>query len=384
MEAARYTYRLRPGKTAAAALNAEWDRCRWVWNQCVGRDRDLWNEEGITASGYGLSAELTDWRGRNEWLRDGSQNAQQNAVLSWAKAKQAFFKVKGQGRPKFKSRHAASPTLEYSVNGFRLSDGRLIVAGGISLPVVWHRELPSTPKTATVYRDAVGHWWVSFVVRRVAEQWPEVTGRVGIDWGVKVTATASDPAYDLPHAQHGQRASTRLAQAQRKMARRRRPKGQPTSKGYQAARRETARLYQKIAWQRKHDARQWARRVVADNALIAVENFKPKFLARSTMARKSADAAIGQAKRELVDYGRRAGRTVVLVPPAYTTMTCGECAARAKQRLPLSERTFRCEACGHIADRDRNAARTILAWAEIDPASVESVRHDPPSGISAA
>jgi putative transposase len=33
----RYRYRLRPGATATAALLAEWDRCRWVWNQAVER-----------------------------------------------------------------------------------------------------------------------------------------------------------------------------------------------------------------------------------------------------------------------------------------------------------------------------------------------------------
>jgi hypothetical protein len=34
------------------------------------------------------------------------------------------------------------------------------------------------------------------------------------------------------------------------------------------------------------------------------------------MARKSADAAIGAAKRDWIERGTRAGGTVVLVPPA--------------------------------------------------------------------
>jgi putative transposase len=35
--------------------------------------------------------------------------------------------------------------------------------------------------------------------------------------------------------------------------------------------------------------------VVEDHQLIAVEDFRPRFPARSTMARKAADAAIGAA-----------------------------------------------------------------------------------------
>lgn len=381
VETVRYTYRLRPGKRALMALAEEWDRCRWVWNQCVGRDREIVAEGGRTPSGYNLCAELTDWRGRKEWLRAGSQNAQQNTVLNWHRARRAAVQVKGRGRPKFKSRKVARPSLEYSVRGYAIRAGRLVLAGGVSLSVVWHRSLPNTPGNLCVFRDAAGDWWASFVVRREAEVFPAATASIGIDWGVKVTATATDPSFDLPHAEHGKTAARRLAAYQRRMARRAPKPGRTASSGYRAAKRDAAKAHRKVARQRQHDARQWARRVVSAHDLIAVEDFKPKFLARSTMARKAADASIGAAKRTLTEYAERAGRTIVLVPPAYTTMTCGECGARAK-RLPLAERTFRCEPCGHTADRDRNAARVILASAELLRAGVESVSHGPPSGVS--
>ncbi len=109
--------------------------------------------------------------------------------------------------------------------------------------------------------------------------------------------------------------------------------------------------------------------------VIAVEDFRTKFLFQSTMARKAADNAVGQAKRELLTYAARAGRSVVIVPPAYTTMTCSSCFARAKQRLELSERVFVCTSCGYNAGRDRNAARTILVQAQRTLASAETVRH---------
>ena len=92
------------------------------------------------------------------------------------------------------------------------------------------------------------------------------------------------------------------------------------------------------------------------------------------MARKAADNAVGQAKRELISYATRAGRSVVIVPPDYTTMTCSSCFARAKQRLELSERTFVCTSCGLIEGRDRNAAKVILAQGESNLASAETVK----------
>jgi putative transposase len=233
-----------------------------------------------------------------------------------------------------------------------------------------------------VYRDSLGHWYASFVVRRALEAAPVADGGIGIDWGVSTTATTTSPAHDLPYTGYRRRCAAELARAQRNMARRRRPRGHTPSNGYQRARREAARLHKKAARQNTHAARVWARRVVADHRTIAVEDFEPKFLARSSMARKAADAAIGAAKRELIERATRAGRKVVLVPPAYTTMTCASCGARAKQRLALDVRVFRCDYCGHTADRDRNAAHVILAaTVELDRVSVDDVRHDrPPSG----
>ncbi|MDT5255933.1 MAG: putative transposase, partial [Mycobacterium sp.] len=129
------------------------------------------------------------------------------------------------------------------------------------------------------------------------------------------------------------------------------------------------------ARQRQDTARKWATKVVANHGVLAVEDFKPKFLAKSRMARKSADGAIGATKATLIEYAQRAGRKVVLVPPAYTTMTCSGCGARAKSRLLLSQRVFVCESCGAIRDRDRNAARVILDRAGLTPAGAEAVRH---------
>ena len=164
----------------------------------------------------------------------------------------------------------------------------------------------------------------------------------------------------------------------------RRPRGQPQSNGSRRAKMEAAKLHKKAARQNAHASRVWARRVVDDHQVIAVEDFKPMFLAKSTMARKSADAAIGTAKRELIERGKRAGRKVVPVPPAYTTMTCSECGTRAKERLTLAERVFVCTACGCVAGRDANAARVILAQGERILAGADDIRQLPclPSGVA--
>ena len=376
----RYTYRLRLSSTARAALEAEWDRLRWVWNECVAKSKAVHQNnratgEKVTCGPVQLAAMLTEARARTAWLREGACVPQQQVIRDFGKARAKALKdIKARlpvrqraGMPKYKKKREALATLEYTKRGFRLKDGRLHLAGGIMVRPVWSRELPGPASSVRVYRDAVGNWWASFVVPAVTETLPR-TGRViGIDWGVKESATTTSDDHDLPHPQHGKTAAQKLARYQRMMVRRRPAKGRSASKGYREAQRQTAKLHRKVTARRQDTGRKWAKRVVRDHDALAVEDFRPKFLAKSALARKAADAAIGATKAALVEMARKHGRIVYLVHPAHTTMECAACGARTKHALPLSERTYTCTVCGVSRPRDKNSARVMLVRAGLIP-----------------
>lgn len=285
--------------------------------------------------------------------------------------------------------------MNYNRCGFSLKPhpetGRqaLVLPGGVFIPVVWTRTLPSSPKSVRVYQDAQGHWYASFTVEIDDEAGllpPAGHDKVlGIDWGVAETATTAtldigtgeidqSSDFDLPHGGHGKKAAQRLARHQRKMARRKTPKSQPKTKGYKRAQKQAAKIQAKIARQRTDDARKWAKNIVSHHDKIAVENFRPKFLAKTSMARKAADAAIGRTKAELIWMAAKHGRDLRLVHPAYTTTDCARCGARTKHRLPLGERTYTCQRCGAVRPRDKNSAAVIAARAGFVPVDAEGVR----------
>ncbi|MGW4981929.1 RNA-guided endonuclease InsQ/TnpB family protein [Streptomyces mirabilis] len=391
---ARSTYRLRVSSGAGTALLAEWARCRWIWNECVAKSKavHLHNKatgQKRTCGPAQFDRMLTQARERTPWLREGSSVVQQQLIRDFGKSRVKAHKDireglpqrQQAGMPRWKKKREALPTLNYTRRGFRLKDGRLHLAGGIVLRLVWSRSLPGEPSSVRVYRDSVGHWYASFVVRAEVQPLPE-TGRVlGVDWGVRETATTTSNAHDLPHAQHGRKAQARLTRYDRMMARRRPKKGQAASKGYREAKKWRAKTYAKIARQRQDTGHKWAKKVVTDHDAIgiAIENFRPKFLAGSSMARKAADAAIGATKKTLIEMGRKHGRDIRLVHPAHTTMDCASCGARTKHALPLSERTYTCTACGVVSPRDKNSARVMLVRAGLNPAGVEGVR--PPGAL---
>lgn len=169
---ARYTFRLRVSSAALDALLGEWGRCRWIWNECAAHSKKA-SQAGEECGPARLDKMLTEARGREEWLRKGSSVPQQQVVRDFAKSRAKAVKdVKAglpvrqrAGLPRFKRKGLAAPTLHYTRRGFRLADGRLHLAGGIVVTVVWSRELPACPSSVRVYRDCLGHWHASFVVR---------------------------------------------------------------------------------------------------------------------------------------------------------------------------------------------------------------------------
>ncbi|MFF9116810.1 RNA-guided endonuclease InsQ/TnpB family protein [Streptomyces massasporeus] len=384
---ARYTHRLRVSATARAALPAEWDRCRWLWSECVAKSRAVYlhnkaSGETRSCGPAQLDRMLTEARRTIPWLGQGSSVVQQQVIRDFGRSRAKAQKdVKARlpmarraGMPTHKKKREALATLNYTRRGFRLKDGGLYLAGGIVVRVVWSRELPTEPSSVRVYQDSLGHWYASFVVPAEVQPLPP-TGRVlGIDWGVRETATTTSDAHDLPHAEYGRKAQKKLTRYDRMMARRRPKKGQPASRGYREVRKLRAKAYKKVARQRQDTGRKWAKKVVRNHDAVAVEDFRPKFLAKSTMARKAADAAIGATKKALVEMGRKHGRDIRLVHPAHTTMDCANCMTRAKHALPLGERTYTCTACGTVSPRDKNSARVMLHRAGLNPAGADGAR----------
>ena len=388
----RYTYRLRVSTASRTALAAEWGRCRWLWNECVAKSRAVHLHNGATGekSTCGpaqLDRMLTEARARTPWLREGSCVPQQQTIRDFgrsrAKAQRDIAErravARRAGMPTWKTKREALPTLNYTKHGFRLKDGRLHLAGGIVLTVVWSRDLPAEPSSVRVYQDSLGHWYCSFVLPAQLQPLPKTSRVLGVDWGVKETATTTSGAHDLPHRAHGEKARANLARYDRMMARRRPEKGTSGSRGYRAAMRLRAKAHKKVARQRADTGRKWAKKVVRDHDAVAVEDFRPKFLAKTTMARKAADAAIGATKAALIEMGRKHGRDIRLVHPSYTTMECAQCGARAKHALPLGERTYTCTACGTASPRDKNSARVMLVRAGFNPAGADGGR--PPGAM---
>jgi putative transposase len=81
------------------------------------------------------------------------------------------------------------------------------------------------------------------------------------------------------------------------------------------------------------------------------------------LARAICDQGFGQARRMLAYKTTWNGGQLIVADPFYpSSKTCSGCGT-VKAKLPLSLRTYTCQACGLVIDRDINAARNLLKLA---------------------
>jgi putative transposase len=355
---ARYTYRLRVSPAQERTLQEVFGSCRFVWNTSLGRWSDLWRYEQVPLGYVPMAAELTDWRGRYEWLAAVPVTPQQQVQRDLDRAIRAFYDKDHPGRRPRSKKKGSHSTASWNANGFSLRDGRLSVAvagGRTLLRVVWSRALPSVPKTVTVYRGPAGHWWASFVVCVEPEALSATGATTGLDVGLTTFATTEFPDADIPNPRSARHAAKALARSQRNLSRKKQG-----SHNRAKAKTATAKVAAYTASQRKDWQHKEARKLAQRFDRIGVEDLRIKNMVRNRhLSRAISDAGWGDFLAALDWQARKVGHEVVRLDPRHTTQTCSGCGVKAKHRLGLADRTFLCDGCGLVEDRDRNAARDL-------------------------
>lgn len=105
------------------------------------------------------------------------------------------------------------------------------------------------------------------------------------------------------------------------------------------------------------------RKLVDTYSGFAVEDLSLRGMIRTRMAGSLADAGLGEFVRTLHYKAEWAGRSWhVHGRFARSTGVCPDC-GHVGERLALSVRSWACDSCGAVHDRDVAAARVILAGA---------------------
>jgi putative transposase len=303
------------------------------------------------------------------------------------------FKKKGRSRESVRLHNdVRRPTIR--LDGYR----RLMV------PRIGSVRLHDSGKRLTRYLTRTGgqiqsvtlsrsgnHWYAAVLVKSPAAEpstpskSQRIAGTVGVDIGVTRLATLStgiDTSY--PNPRHLSVARRKLARAQRALSR-----TQKGSNRRAKARTRVAELHHRVAERRAGALHQITKQLATRFETIAVEDLNVAGMARSArgtldepgrnvrqksgLNRAIMDAGFGEFRRQLAYKTTWYGSRLAVVDRFYpSSKTCSTCGA-VKPKLRLSERTYRCDQCGLVIDRDQNAAINIATAAIAAPDAVPAV-----------
>ncbi len=219
-----------------------------------------------------------------------------------------------------------------------------------------------------------GCWYVSLagVAAPFHHQRRSAIGRhqlpVGADRGLKSLIVAADSASDAYKTWEGVK-PLRHSQDKLRRAGQGFSRTKESSAGRAKAKARLAKLHRHIALQRSHVAHQASYDLATGVAALCIEDLYIRgMMANRHLAKAVADAAMGEAGRRLAYKCRWYGAELHLAERWYpSSKTCSGCGHK-KERLDLSERTYRCEHCGLTIDRDLNAAINLARWPALQTA----------------
>jgi len=173
------------------------------------------------------------------------------------------------------------------------------------------------------------------------------TGQIGIDLGLKTTATCSDGT-TLERKEYYRQHEEKLGKAQ-----------------IANKRKLVKTIHAKIKNKRLDVNHKFSTKLVKNNSLIVVGDVSSSKLAKTNMAKSVLDAGWYQLK-QMLDYKSKGMQvSYVVVNEKNTTQTCSNCGDKPESRprgiAGLGIREWTCTTCSTTHDRDINASKNILA-----------------------
>jgi IS605 OrfB family transposase len=342
------------GEDLTVALGWNLPALRRAWNTAKGEVASWWSECSKEAFNTGL---------------DGVARALKNFGDSRS-GKRAGRKV---GFPRFKARRRATPSVRFTTGTIRVEPDRKHVTLPRLGAIKTHestrklaRRLEATTArilSATVRREG-RRWYVAFTVevRPVTQAPARPDATVGVDVGIRTLAVLSTGEC-VPNPRHLNKALRVLRKASRTLSRRQGPDrrtGQRPSARWQAARADVIRIHARVGNLRKDGLHKLTTGLAMTYGTVVVEDLNVAgMLKNRNLARHLADACFGEIRRQLDYKTRWYGGTLAVADRWFpSSKTCSACGV-VKPKLPLRVRTFTCERCGLVLDRDLNAALNL-------------------------
>lgn len=348
-----FKYRLYPDKNQGIKLERCLDQACFLYNQMLDIKQQIYLGDGESLSEFDMDNLIKDF----DTPALHSQ-VKQNISKRISDAFNHFFRrVKNKeepGFPKFKKRVFYS-SITFPQYRNKIKSNKLLISRVGKIEIIYHRKIIGKIKTLTIKKEN-NEWYAIFSCEDCPVENPvfEFTSEVeGLDVGIKNFLVNSN-GQEILNPKWLKKSEDKLIRLQRRLSRKK--KG---SKNRRKARIKVAKYHTKISRQREDFHKKLARNLAINIKYIGIETLNIQGMVRNhCLAKSISDCGWGSFFSYLKYYKSIFGGEVIEVGRFEpTSQTCSDCSN--EQNISLSQRTFICEKCGMIKDRDFNASLNI-------------------------
>lgn len=356
---------LDPTEEQANAFARAAGTARFTYNWALGE----WNRiraEGGKTNLYEIKKRFnTTKRDAYPWMMESPRDASSQPFADLQAAFTAFFaslsgKRKGRkvAHPIFRKK-GQSDSFYVANDRFRFDDDGNHVILSVIGKVRIHEPLRLAGKilSGRVTRTA-GRWYLSVHVegefRRPTTPTREI---VGVDLGL-TTAIVTSVGDHVVAPKPLKKSLKALRKAQQQLSRR--TKG---GKNREKSKRRVARIHARVANVRKDFMHKVTTRLVRENQAVVIEDLNVAgMLKNHCLARAISDVGFGMFRRMMEYKAPLYGCELIVADRWFpSSKTCHRCGV-VKTEMSLSDRVFRCDACGLVMDRDDNASMNLETY----------------------
>lgn len=372
-----YKIRLFPTQEQEAKMWQHIGASRYIWNYMLAEQQRRYEAGEKHMSAFDMNKFLTIIKKQpeNEWMKNICSNMLYRSCADLARSYDNFFKKKAR-HPRFKSRKKDKPSFPLrDAIGFVWFEegvvhlpklGKVAYKTNYTIPLGRDKKF-SNPR---IHQNAKGKWILSFGIE-CENQAPELTDKpMGIDLGIKETATVAfgDEQlvfYNINRSRKVRVLEKRLKYLQRGVSRKYRTNGsyEKTSNIIKQEAR-IKKLRARLADIRLNYTHQMTHKLVSLLPYrVTMEDLNVTGMMKNRHLSKAVQRQLfGEFIRQMKYKCEWNGIAFVQVDRFYpSSKTCSACGC-IKSDLKLSDRVYTCPGCGQTIDRDLNAAINLMKY----------------------
>jgi len=362
--------RLYPSQFQEQKLWQSVGTARFIYNWTLAKQEENYKNGGKFISDNDLRKEITILKKTElNWLNEVSNNVAKQAVKDGCEAYKKFFKVLAD-RPRFKSRRKSKPSFYNDNIKLKVKDNAVLIEK-VGWVTVKKNSIPMNCKYTNPRISFDGKYW--FIAVGIEKEIPlvELTDEsIGIDVGVKDLAICSNGMTfkNINKTKKVKKLKKTLRRKQRQCSNKyeKNKKGKEFVKTKNIAKleKQIRLLHRRLANIRSNHLHQATNKIVKTKpSRVVMETLNIKGMMKNKHLSKAiAEQCLYEFKRQMKYKCEFYGIEFVEVDKWYpSSKTCSEC-GHVKTKLSLSERTYVCEECGCVIDRDYNASINLSRY----------------------